>query len=165
MHNTRMHDTCADIMIAQPVILRPDITLNEAFHTIHNIGVRYLPVVNDDGDFVGIFSSMTLLKLLLPNSVSITRARNPLDLAFMYTSIEELQERLKERGQEPITDYILTENLPVCTPKTSIMEALYILYKNHYHVVITAPNSKKFLGVVTIHGVLEQIKYAGNTGE
>lgn len=156
-----MHDTCADIMIPQPVILRPDITLNEAFNKIHNIGVRYLPVVNEEGDFVGIFSSMTLIKLLLPSSVSITGGSNPLDLAFMYNSIEELREKLEERGHEPITDYILTDNLPVCTPKTSIMEALNILYKNHYHVVITAPNSKKFLGVVTINGVLDQIKSLG----
>ncbi|SUO97526.1 CBS domain-containing protein [Suttonella ornithocola] len=149
--------TVANIMIPSPVKLHPDITLIQAVHTMREVGARYLPVVDDRGNYLGGFSSMTIIRLLLPQSVSIKEGKNPFELNFMNTTIEELRERLGERGHEPITEHILKDKLPVCTPNTSIMEALNILYKYHYHVVITEEGSRRFLGVVTINGVLEHI--------
>ena len=116
-----MSANCSSIMIAEPRILHPKMTIKEVFPIIRQVGTRFLPVVDDAGDFVGTFSSMTLIKLLLPSSVSIKEKKNP------------------------------------CTPQTSIMEALNLLYHYHYHVVVLAPNSRQFLGVITVKGVLDCI--------
>ena len=56
-----MHYTCRDIMIAHPRILHPAMTIAEAFEATHHSGVRYFPVVDDAGDFIGVFSSMSLI--------------------------------------------------------------------------------------------------------
>lgn len=152
-----MRDTCASIMIPNPVTLRPDITLAEALATMQRVRSRYLPVVDEKGDYIGGFSSMTVIKLLLPQSVSIKAGKNPFELSFMHTTLEELQERLGERGQEPITEHILLDKLQVCTPDTGLMEVLNLLYQYHYHVVVCEPNSRRFVGVVSISGVLDHI--------
>lgn len=152
-----MSATCSSIMIAEPTILHPKMTLKEVFPIIRHVGTRFLPVVDDAGDFLGTFSSMTLIKLLLPSSVSIKEGKNPFDLMFMQTTLAELSERLEEIGDLPITEHIFTDDVPTCTPQTSIMEALNLLYHYHYHVVVLAPDSRQFLGVITIKGVLDSI--------
>ena len=101
-----MNYTCRDIMIDHPLTLHPAMTIAEAFEVIHHRGVRYFPVVDDAGDFVGIFSSMSLIELLLPRGITANPARGKKlpELDFMKTTVEELRSRLRERGQEPITD-------------------------------------------------------------
>lgn len=155
-----MSATCSSIMIAEPTILHPAMSIKEVFPIIRGVGTRFLPVVDDAGDFVGTFSSMTLIKLLLPSSVSIKAGKNPFDLMFMQTTLDELGERLREIGDAPITDHIFTDDIPTCTPQTSIMEALNLLYQHHYHVVVLAPDSRQFLGVITVKGVLDSIDAA-----
>lgn len=153
-----MNDTCRDIMLTSPIVLRPDQTLLEALNTIHNIGVRYLPVVDEEGNFVGIFSSLTLLRLLLPQALSIGMGKKPVDLNFMRTSVEELRERLASRSTETISRHIIKEDIPTLTPESSIMEAIHLLHAHHAHVIITAaPDSRKFVGIVTINGLLNHI--------
>lgn len=150
-------DTCRDIMLTNPVVLRPDQTLLEALHTIHNRGVRYLPVVDEEGNFVGIFSSLTLMRLLLPQTFSINMGKMPVDLNFMRTDIDELRERLGERSHESISKHIISEDIQTCTPDSSIMEAIHLLHAHHAHVIITEPDSRKFVGIVTINGLLDHI--------
>lgn len=153
-----MNDTCNDIMLTSPIVLRPEQTLLEALNTIHNIGVRYLPVVDEEGNFVGIFSSLTLMRLLLPQTFSIGMGKNPVDLNFMRISIEELREHLDSRSAETISSHIITEDIPTLTPKSSIMEAIHLLHAHHAHVIITeSDNSRKFVGIVTINGLLNHL--------
>lgn len=152
-----MHDTCADVMIPNPATLHPNMTLGEAVAKLLDVRVRYLPVVDDNGDFVGTFSSMTVIRMLLPQSVSIKEGKNPFELSFMHTTVEELQARLGERGNDPIAAHIQEEKLKICTPDTGMMEAINLLYKHHYQLVVCEPNSRKFLGVVSISGVLRHV--------
>ena len=157
-----MHYTCRDIMIAHPRILHPAMTIAEAFEATHHSGVRYFPVVDDAGDFIGVFSSMSLIEVLLPRGVTANPAygKKLPELDFMKTSVEELRERLHARGGEPITDHLITENIPLLYPETSLMEALYLIYQYHSHAIIVEKGGRRFLGVVSINGVLDHIQGA-----
>lgn len=153
-----MRSTCRDIMTENPTTLRPEQTLHEALEAIHNSGKRYLSVVDEYGDFVGIFSSMTLLKRLLPRSVSIDMGRKMVDLNFMKTNIEELQEMLDKIGHEPVKDHLINRKIPTCSPDDSIMEALFLLHQHHAHVIVTEKDSQRFLGIISINGLLDTLK-------
>lgn len=157
-----MNYTCRDIMIDHPLTLHPAMTIAEAFEVIHHRGVRYFPVVDDAGDFVGIFSSMSLIELLLPRGITANPARGKKlpELDFMKTTVEELRYRLSERGHEPITDYLTTESIPLLHPETSLMEALYLIYQYHSHAIIVEKGGRRFLGVVSINGILDHIQGA-----
>lgn len=150
---------CTEIMVKNPVVLRPSMKVREVVPLVLKVGTRYLPVVDEDGLFVGIFSSMTLIKHLLPHSVSLKKGKNPFELTFMQSSIGELSERLHMIIDDEIVHHILQDfdKMPVCTPETSMMEALNLLYKHHYHVVVLEKGSRRFLGVITIRGALEAI--------
>ena len=150
-----MKNTCRDIMIANPETLHPDQSLHEALSKIRKSGMRYLPVVDSNGAFLGIFSSVKLLELLLPQSVSINMGRKMVDLNFMKTNVEELQERLDTIGHEPVSQHILTRDIPTCSPDDSIMEAIFILHQHHAHVIVTAENSNQFIGIITINALLD----------
>lgn len=153
-----MENTCRDIMIANPKTLAPEQTLHEALNVIHNSGVRYLPVVDHNGDFVGIFSSIKLLERLLPQSISINMGRKMADLNFMKTNIEELQEQFNILGHEPVHQHMITRDIPTCSPDDSIMEAIYILHQHHAHVIVTEENSDRFIGVITINALLDRLQ-------
>lgn len=150
-------DTCGSIMIANPTTLAPDCSLLEALRTIRACSVRYLPVVDAEQNFVGIFSSLTLLSVLLPQSMNINMGRRPPELKFMRPTVGELTERLGVLADEPILDYIIRDDISVCHPDSSIMAAIHLLNEHHAHVIVTEKDSKRFLGIITINGLLDHI--------
>lgn len=153
-----MKNTCSEVMIRTPVTLKPEATLLEALDTIHGIGVRYLPVVDVNNDFIGIFSSLTLLTTLLPSSISINMGKRMVDLGFMKTNIKELREELVARKDEGIIDHIIKNDITTVNPDSSIMEAIHLLHEKKAHVIVLEPDSRQFVGIVTINSLLDQIK-------
>ncbi len=149
--------TCAEVMIANPMTLSPTATLADAFELIHNSGVRYLPVVDDQHRFVGVFSSLSVLRMLLPSSLQINMGRQPRDLNFMRQSVEELRERFAEFANDPVTDYLITDEVVLASPDSSITEAIYLITRHHTHVVSCEPESQRFLGIITINGLFDEI--------
>lgn len=144
-----MKTLCSHIMVKDPVTLQPDCTFRQALFIAQEHNVRYLPVVDDNQRFLGLFSSLTLLNLLLPQAVSINMGKKPVDLNFMRTSIANLQEQLDEIGHQPIFRHLITD-VPTCHADSSIMEAIHILHNHHTHVVITDKATNRFLGIITI---------------
>ncbi|UJF23999.1 CBS domain-containing protein [Suttonella sp. R2A3] len=153
-----MRSTCRDIMTANPTTLHPDQTLYEALAAVHHSGKRYLSVVDENGYFVGIFSSMNLLRALLPRSISINMGRKMVDLNFMKTNVEELQEMLDKIGHEPVKDHLINRKIPTCSPDDSIMEAIFLLHQHHAHVIVAEEDSQRFLGIISINGLLDHVK-------
>lgn len=152
-----MKTKCQDILITNPTILRPNHTLAQALQALQKEHVRYLPVVDEQGDFVGLFSSLTLITLLLPQTISMDLGIPAAGLNFMTTSTEELHHRLQDLSDKPISEYITHTDLSVCHPESSIMEAIYLLHKFHSHVMITEKDSRRFVGIVSINSILNAI--------
>ena len=103
---------------------------------------------------------MSLIEILLPRGITanLEHGKKLPELDFMKTTVEELRYRLRERGNEPITDFLITKNIPLLHPETSLMEALYLIYQYHSHAIIVEKDSRRFLGVVSINGVLDHIQ-------
>lgn len=155
-----MNYTCRDVMLPHRPTLHPAMTVAGAFAAIHHRNERYFPVVDDAGNFMGIFNSMSLVELLLPRSLTanLGREMNPPELNFMHTTVSELRERLREHYEEPITDFLMRDDLPLCTPETRLMEALYLLYRlRRSHGVVLAKGTRRYLGLVSVSSVLDSI--------
>ncbi|MBP3194544.1 MAG: CBS domain-containing protein [Cardiobacteriaceae bacterium] len=152
-----MSNSCTSIMLSDPITLKPTLTIKETLEIVRNSPSRYMPVVDENGDYLGVFSSMTLIRLLLPESVSIKGGKNKFELDFMDTSLPELKEKVAQFADKQIKEYIITDEVPTCTPKTSVMEALNLLYKHRYHTIVLEENSRKFLGIVSIKGTFKKI--------
>ena len=155
-----MNYTCRDVMLPHRPTLHAAMTIAGAFAAIHHLNERFFPVVDDKGDFIGVFNSMSLVELLLPRSLTanLGREMNPPELNFMRTSVAELRMRLHEHYEEPITDFLMRDGLPLCSPDTGLMEALYLLYRlRRSHAVVLAKGTRHYLGLVSVNSVLDSI--------
>lgn len=151
-----MKTLCADIMVKDPVTLQPNCTFRQALLTAQQHSVRYLPVVDENQQFLGLFSTLTLLNLLLPQALSINMGKKPVDLNFMRTSMENLREELDDIGHQPIAKHLITD-VPTCHADSSIMEAIHILHNHHTHVVITDKTTKRLEGIITIKALVNHL--------
>ncbi len=146
--------TCADLMLTNCVTLSPETSLAEAVQIIHNSGIRYLPVVDEQGNFVGIFSSLAVLRQLLPTSSQVCMGIQPNDYNFMRTSAADLQARFQQFSQAPVTEY-LEKDYVRCEPDHSLMATIFQITNHHTHVVVCEKDSDRFLGIITINRIFD----------
>ncbi len=155
--------TCKDLMLPDQVILHPEDTVSKAFHLMRGEGMRFLPVVHDDGSYVGVFTSPTLIRLLLPRAVTINLGGKDAhkglnDLKFYNMNRESFAEALKEIKDSPVKDHLSDpRNIPVAPPETPIMEGILLLHTYKRHVILVDPANNQFVGVLSINSSLRNI--------
>lgn len=153
---------CQDLMYEGNHVVSPKTTVKEAFFIIKKTGVRYLPVVEDE-IYKGVFTSPTLIKLLLPQALTIDLAGKNTDnalsnLSFYNINHDDFKERISHLDKEFVIDYLSDpELIPVAEPKTPIMEGILLLHKYKRHVILAEKETGKYHGVLTINSVLENI--------
>lgn len=152
-----MQESCMDVLLESPIILNFHDTLHHATEALLKAHVRFLPVIDDTGKFQGIFSSLSIIKLLLPQAVRINMGKELVDLNFMKNTLTEFKERYDRISEEPLAHYITRDEKIICSPNSSIMEVLLILYKSQAHAIVVEPETQKFIGVITIRSVIDKI--------
>lgn len=156
--------TCKDLMVENQSILRPNDTIKTAFHFMRKRGIRFLPVVEEDGTYIGVFTSPTLIKMLLPRAVTIQLSggkkanRSLNNLGFYNIDEETLHEALAEEKDEPVSNHLSDPtNIPTASPDTSVMEVILLLHQYKRHVILLEPDTQKFVGVVSNNSVLQKM--------
>ena len=141
------------------VKLRPTDKVCDALRIMHTHQIRNLPVVDEEGQFIGLFGIRRLITLLLPKAAQIEHGLK--ELNFMPDEVEVLYERLGEVGQNPVTEYLEKKrNLVFCKPSTSFPEVLELLEQNpntSLPVIVVKGKKKKLVGMVSAWDVLEKL--------
>lgn len=141
--------TVADIMSKDVVSIRKDACLKELIDLMYAHSLRYMPIVDEAGKFVGEVGIIDLIKAGVP------------DYAFRIGSLSFLSEL------EPMTELLSRENIikvealmsknpPSLSPSTSVIEAAFLMAKNikrHYAVL----DAGKIVGVVSAMDILNKI--------
>lgn len=150
--------TVKTIMLTNPKAVLPEDTVPKAVQLMLDHGIRNLPVVDKNDRFVGTFSSVHLIELLLPRVVTMESGFGDVrDLAFVHDSFADIKDRLDEVRSHKVGDYMDTENIVVVEPDTSIIEAMFLLYKHRTHVPVVEKRTKKLVGVVSFNCILRAI--------
>ena len=147
--------TCSLVMLTEPRTVSPKDTVPDAMELMHKFGMRNIPVVDDDGIFLGVFSIMNVIKLLLPKAATIEGGLD--DLSYVHDTLDDVRGRLEEIRSHAVGDYIVSEGIGVASPDTSIMEAMLLLYQTRTHVTVVDPGTKKVKGVVTANTLLKSV--------
>ncbi len=50
-----------EVMRSEPVVIKVNESIKEAYERMKNLGIRHLPVVNDEGEIVGVISMRDIL--------------------------------------------------------------------------------------------------------
>lgn len=154
--------TCKDVMGAEQATLRPTDTVSTAFRLMRKKGIRFLPVVDTDGTYVGVFTSPTLIKLLLPRAMTIQMSgkdsKGLSNLGFYNVDEETFHHSLAEEKDEPVINHLSDpDNIPLVAPETPVMEGVLLLHKYKRHVIVVEPETNHFVGVVSINSMLKKM--------
>jgi CBS domain-containing protein len=152
--------TCRSIMATKPVVIKQTQSVAQAMRMLLDNRLLGLPVVDDDGRYLGMFLRSRLVALLLPTIVQLEE-RLPeiarlLELGFMTDTLEDAHDRFQKVASDPVGKYVQTDT-PILRLDTPVMNAVLYLYRTRSYLPVVDEASGKLLGVVSTWDVLGRI--------
>jgi CBS domain-containing protein len=152
--STDPHPTASSLMDPNPSVLHPSDRIGTAIGTIMEHRYRRLPVIDDEGRFVGVFGVSCLLRLMMPKAVVMEKGLE--SAPFVRESLADLHRRLERVKDEPIS-LCMHEEMVRVSPDTPALETLLTLYKNRASLPVVEPESGKLVGVISYFDVASHI--------
>ena len=134
------------VMNANPAVLRNTDKISLAAENIMQHRCRRLPVVDEDGKYIGVFGINCLLRLVLPRALVMEKGLD--NASFVKTDLKDLHQRFIKHMDEPVT-VCMAEDVRTISPDTPLAETLRILYNHKGSLPVVDPKDGKFCGVVT----------------
>ncbi|MFA3920416.1 CBS domain-containing protein [Ruegeria hyattellae] len=156
--------TCYDVMVPPEMqkTIHPDESIALAFNIIKGSRARFLPVVDADGTYVGVFTAPTLLKLILPRATTIGLNDDVMrvsieSLSFMNLTRDDFEQQFDRLKTEKVRDNMSRPtNIPVVAPDTPVMEGIFLIYKFKRHVILVEPETNRFVGTISANSLLDR---------
>ena len=155
--------TAESIMTSRLKTLHPTDTVAHAVRLMHRHEIRNLPVVDDQGCFIGLFGIRRLSRILLPKAATNLDRYNLTDLSFLPDDSGEMHERLRKAGNRPVSEFLEKKRkLVFCSPKTTFPELLELLDTSSdtslpVIVVKGKQKQKQLVGIISAWDVLEKV--------
>lgn len=146
--------TAESVMDPNPTVLKETDTIRTAAAYIMDNRYRALPVVDDEGRYLGIFGVNCLLRLVLPKAVMMESGLE--NVGFIHESLHDLHERMLEVEDQPITK-CMHSDITTVTPNTPLVETLLLLYRTRISIPVVAPGTGKLVGMISYFDVGEKI--------
>ncbi len=142
------------IMDPNPTVLKSTDLIKTAIGYIMEHRYRNLPVIDDEGRYLGSFGVHCLLKNVLPKAVTMEKGLK--NVSFVQETLTDLRNRLAGMEDKPITMCMNTEAETV-SPNTPLVESLLILYHARNSIPVVDPDTDKLLGVISYWDAGEKI--------
>lgn len=146
--------TAASIMNPSPIVLKPTDKIKKGITYIMEHRFRTLPVVDDEGHYLGCFGVNCLLKHVLPKAVLMKQGLKT--VPFVHETLSDLHNRVVEMEDKAISMCMNTEADTV-TPDTPLVETLLILYNTKNSLPVVDPDSGKLVGAISYWDAGEKI--------
>lgn len=157
--DTDSHPTASTIMHPHPKVLHPTDKISTGVRYIMKYRYRRLPVVDDEGRFMGVFGVNCLLRLVLPRAVVMDKGLD--SVPFVRDSLADFHRRLQAVEDEPVSLCMRDEMVRV-SPDTPLLETLLMLHKTRASLPVVDPDSGKLVGVISYFDAGEKILAAGD---
>lgn len=145
--------TARTLMRSSLVMLRTTDTVAVAGQLLIQHHLRHLPVVDRQGCYAGTFGIYSILQLTLPTAVLIREGLN--NVAFITESTHDLAQRLRERGQEPVSQWLSRD--PVAHPDTPAMRVMQMILDGHTSIPVVNQDSHRLEGMISSSDVLRTL--------
>jgi CBS-domain-containing membrane protein len=142
------------VMDTHPTVLRPTDIISTAVKYIMRHRYRNLPVVDEEGRYLGVFGVNCLLKMVLPKAAIMEKGLD--NIGFIHESLGDLHHRLQELSDQPIS-VCMTTDIATVAPNTPLVQTLLILYRSKTSIPVLDPQSGKLLGMISYWDVGEKI--------
>jgi CBS domain-containing protein len=134
----------------RPIALKLTDRLQDAAEIILTHHFRNVPVVDEQGRYLGVISSNRLLASILPKAATLDEGMA--DLSFVKDTVEDLRERWREAEDLPVTQFLDT-SLRTVPPDASLTETLLALYQNRTSLPVVEQPCGRLVGIVSHWGV------------
>jgi acetoin utilization protein AcuB len=124
----------AELMTDEPMTVRPDTTVAEAFEVLRDAGVRHLPVLTKTGDLVGMLSDRDLALLATP-------------------SPEDDREGKAPRSTLPVSR-VMSATVASVDPRSDVAEVIEKLLDNQIGAVAVVASDTRLVGIISYVDVL-----------
>lgn len=138
--------TANNLLSSRPIFLKGSDTIFKAASLLLTNKISALPVVDNTGRYLGIFSMNRLLSLLLPRAALLEGGVS--DLAFVSDPMETLCERMREHGERHVSTVMETD-ARVVYPDTPLLEVVLLLYRGENDIPVVDKQSGQLLGMVS----------------
>jgi len=134
------------VMNPNPAVLRNTDLISVAANHIMAQRCRRLPVIDENGLYVGVFGINCLLRLVLPKAVVFEHGLET--ASFMKTTLSDLHRRFNELKDKPVS-LCMGDDAVTVAPDTPLVETLRILYGHMGSLPVVDPDDGRLLGVVS----------------
>jgi CBS domain-containing protein len=141
-------------MDPNPTVLKPTDTIKTAAKYIMEHRYRSLPVVDEEGHYLGIFDVNCLLKLVLPKAAVMEPGLD--NVGFIQDTLQDLHKRMIEMEGNPIS-VCMTTDMTTVTPNTPLVETLLLLYRTRASIPVVSPGTGKLMGMISYFDVGEKV--------
>lgn len=142
--------TIEDIMISDPVSITQSAKLSELIDILNNRRISFVPVVDDDNNYIGVVNVLHLLKVGVPDYLMM------LDNLSFLRSYEPLEKLLQEQTEISVGE-IMKNGVHYLTPDTSIPEAVFEMIQKKSRFFSVVNEAGKLVGVVTAMDILRKV--------
>ena len=153
--------TTKSIMTSGLFTLKPSDTVAHAMTLMHEHHVRNLPVVDEEGSFIGLFGLRRLSHLLLPRAALNLGKHSISSLHFLPDEVIQMGDRWHKIADQPVENFLEKQSkLLFCKPGTAFPELLALLDESKdtsLPVIVIKGKRKKLVGMVSTWDVLEGI--------
>lgn len=148
------------IMSSEIYSISPDLTVAEAILIMAKKKVHNLPVVNEDGSFLGLFSLRRITRALMPMAAQVGEDIMDFHMAFLGDDCDDYLRRLKNIAEQPVSELLeKKKKLRFCSPDTPIPHLLQLLSENPMSlpVLVLKGKNQHVVGMVSNWDVLTKI--------
>jgi len=141
-----------------PSVLRDTDTIGAAAEQIMAHRYRSLPVVDDQGRYLGIVGVNGMLRLVLPRAAVVDKGLT--NVQYVSTTLDRVRAKLRDVADEPVTICLETD-IPAVHPDTPILETLLTLYRTKAALPVVEEGTGRLVGVISYFDVGSRVMEQG----
>lgn len=153
--------TTASLMSSKLFTVKPEDTVADALQLMYREHVHNLPVVDDNGDFVGLFGLRLLSRILLPLVASDLGRHRISNLHFLPDETLLVTDRWQQVADQPVVNFLENrKKIRFCTPDTRLPQLLSLIDSSGgatLPVIVVDHDSSHVVGMISSWDVLETI--------
>lgn len=146
--------TAQTIMNPNPTAIRSTDTVASAAQLILSHHLRHLPVVDEQGIYLGTFGIFSLLSLTLPKVATIDAGLN--HMPFSAHRLPDLRDRLRQVAHEPVLN-CLRQDVEIVHPDTPLMETVLLLLRNRVALPVLERETRRLVGIISSWEAVKKI--------
>lgn len=150
---------CTNAMIKETITISPDTTVRDALDLFKQHNIRNIPVVDEEGNFIGMFGLREVLSNVLPIAAKLGDGIPTMD--FLHGGTEDVAKKLHKTHSHKIGD-VMNKDAEAIDSDSATWEALRFMVYQGSPVPVTHPDSKKFAGLISRQTLLEELDNIAN---